>query len=101
MNGLFDNAVKSIQLGVEDYQANNPKRSLSAARNLYAGILLLAKEVLTRTAPNSDPKYVIGARYKPIPDGEGGVELNGVRHVNGVKTGSGMYYCKTGSGMYY
>jgi hypothetical protein len=44
--GLFRNAVQSIQLGIEDYQANNSKRAVSAVRNFYAGVLLLAKEVL-------------------------------------------------------
>lgn len=73
MSGLFDNAIQSIQLGIEDYQANDPKRAVSAVRNFYAGTLLLAKEVLVRQAPNADPEEVIGARYKPVPDGEGGV----------------------------
>lgn len=73
MNGLFENAVQSIQLGVEDYQTNDPKRVLSAVRNFNAGVLILAKEVLVRAAPNADPQDVIGARYKPVPDGVGGV----------------------------
>ena len=73
MSGLFENAVQSIQLGVQDYQANDPKRSVSAVRNFYAGVLLLAKEVLVRQAPEADPEEVIGARYKPAPDGKGGV----------------------------
>jgi uncharacterized protein YbaR (Trm112 family) len=76
MNGLFENAVQSIQLGVEDYQANDPKRALSAVRNFYAGVLLLAKEVLVRAAPNANPQDVIGARYKPVPDGSGGVSFS-------------------------
>jgi hypothetical protein len=75
MNTLFDNAVQSIQLGVEDYQANDPRRALSAVRNFYAGVLLLAKEVLVRAAPNADPDDVLGARYKPMPDGTGGVSF--------------------------
>jgi hypothetical protein len=78
MNSLFDNAIQSIQLGVEDYQANDPKRALSAVRNFYAGTLLLAKEVLVRAAPKADPRDVIGARYKPIPDGSGGIEFAAV-----------------------
>jgi hypothetical protein len=48
MNTLFDNAIQSIQLGIEDYQANDPRRALSAVRNFYSGVLLLAKEVLVR-----------------------------------------------------
>ncbi len=74
-SGLFDNAVKSIQLGVEDYQANDTRRFLSAVRNLNAGILLLAKEVLVRAAPSADPKDILAARYKPVPDESGGVRF--------------------------
>lgn len=29
MNGLFEYATQSIQLGVEDYQSNDPRRGLS------------------------------------------------------------------------
>ncbi len=76
MNNLFDNAIQSIQLGVEDYQANDPKRALSAVRNFYAGTLLLAKEVLVRTVPNADPKDVLSARPRPIPDGSGGIKFD-------------------------
>lgn len=75
MNSLFDNAIQSIQLGVEDYQSNDPRRPISAVRNFYAGVLLLAKEVLVRAAPNADPKEVLSVRYKPVPDGEGGIEV--------------------------
>ena len=74
MQSLFENAVQSIQLGVEDYQANEPARALSAVRNFYAGLLLLAKEVLVRRAPKTDANEIIAARYKPIPDDSGGVK---------------------------
>ena len=80
MSGLFGNAVQSIQLGVEDYQANDPKRALSAVRNFYAGVLLLAKEVLVRAAPGAKPEDVIGARYKPVPDGSGSVTYTPASH---------------------
>lgn len=80
MSGLLQNAVQSIQLGVEDYQASDSKRVLSAARNFYAGVLLLAKEVLVRAAPNAGPQHVIGARYKPMPDGRGGVTFTPATH---------------------
>jgi plasmid stabilization system protein ParE len=75
MNTLFDNAVQSIQLGVEDYQANDPRRALSSVRNFYAGVLLLAKEVLVRQVPDAAPEDVLAARFKPIPDGQGGVQF--------------------------
>jgi len=66
MHSLFTNAVESIQLGIEDYGANDPRRVLSAVRNFYAGVLLLAKEVLVRSAPDVDPKEILSERYKPV-----------------------------------
>lgn len=76
MNTLFDNAIASIQLGVEDYQSNDPRRPISAVRNFYAGVLLLAKEALVRAAPEADPREVLATRYKPVPDGEGGITID-------------------------
>jgi hypothetical protein len=75
MNSLFDNAIQSLQLGVEDYESNDPRRPLSAVRNFFAGTLLLAKEVLVRAAPKADPKDVLAATYKPVLDAAGGVDL--------------------------
>ena len=74
MPGLLENAVQSIHLGVEDYQANDPRRALSAVRNFHAGLLLLAKDILVRAVPNADESEAIAARYKPVPDGCGGVK---------------------------
>lgn len=73
MTQLLQNAVDSLVIGVEDYSANDPRRTLSAVRNFYAGTLLLAKEVLSRVAPKADPDEILGAKYKPMPDGKGGV----------------------------
>lgn len=73
MSAMFQNALAAIRMGIEDYALDRPERSLSAVRNFYAGVLLLAKEVLVRRAPLADPDAVIGARYKPIPDGLGGI----------------------------
>ncbi|RYY22663.1 MAG: hypothetical protein EOP62_22645 [Sphingomonadales bacterium] len=74
MPSLFENAVSSIRMGVEDYRQQDGDRVLSAVRNLYAGVLLLAKEALIRQAPNADPREVIGAAFRPVPDGHGGVD---------------------------
>lgn len=74
MPSLFENAVSSIRMGVEDYRQQDGDRALSAVRNLYAGVLLLAKEALIRQAPNADPREVIGAAFRPVPDGHGGVD---------------------------
>jgi hypothetical protein len=75
MDTLFGNAVMSIQMGVEDYMSNDPRRPLSAVRNFYAGVLLLAKEVLARHAPKADLKEVLSAKFRPKLDGAGGVEI--------------------------
>ena len=73
MSDLFKNAVQSIVLGLEDHQTDEPKRALSAVRNLYAGVLLLGKEVLVRQVPNASADFLLAARFKPMPDGRGGI----------------------------
>lgn len=78
MSKLFDNAVESIVVGIEDYRRNSRPRALSAVRNFYAGTLLLAKEVLVRKVPNADPDDILGAKYKPVSDGAGGVNYETV-----------------------
>ena len=74
MSDLFKNAVQSIILGLEDYQTKDADRTLSAVRNYYAGLLLLAKEVLVRAVPNANASEILAANYKPVPDGSGGVK---------------------------
>lgn len=74
MSEIFDNAITSIVLGIEDFETGTDERMLSAARNYYAGLLLLAKECLVRAAPKADAMEIIGAKFKPKPDGDGGVE---------------------------
>ncbi len=44
MSEIFENAVTSIILGIEDFKHGSDERMLSAARNYYAGLLLLANE---------------------------------------------------------
>jgi hypothetical protein len=81
MSKLFENAVESIIVGIEDYRQNSRPRSLSAVRNFYAGTLLLAKEVLVRKVPDAAPAELLGAKYKPVSDGAGGVEFGAVGHA--------------------
>ena len=59
MNTILSNAIASIQLGVEDYLSKDPKRGLSAVRNLTAGILLLFKEKLRRLSPPDSNEVLI------------------------------------------
>jgi hypothetical protein len=81
MSKLFNNAVESIVVGIEDYRQNSRPRALSAVRNFYAGTLLLAKEVLVRKVPGADPDEILGAKYKPIIGKMGGVEYEAVGHA--------------------
>ena len=74
MSDIFNNAIQSIVLGIEDYNDGKNARMLSAARNYYAGLLLLAKECLIFAAPKSKPMEIIGTKFKPVPDGANGVE---------------------------
>jgi len=78
MSKLFENAIESLTVGIEDYQRNSRPRSLSAVRNFYAGTLLLAKEVIVRKVPGADPDEILGARYKPVGNGAGSVQYKAV-----------------------
>ncbi len=53
---IFENAIASIELGVEDYTlaSQDPRRFLSAVRNIYAGILLLFKSKLASLSKDDD-----------------------------------------------
>lgn len=81
MPSLFENAVSSIRMGVEDFKQQDPDRDISAVRNFYAGILLLAKEAIIRKAPNADPSLVIGGRLRLVSDGDGGIQMERVGHT--------------------
>jgi len=56
---LLQNAIDSIQVGVEDYRMDDDRRYLSAVRNICAGILLLYKEKLKRLSPLYDKEVLI------------------------------------------
>ena len=53
---IFENAIDSIELGIEDFQAikNDRRRSISAVRNIFAGILLLFKSKLAELSVEDD-----------------------------------------------
>ncbi|NHZ82769.1 hypothetical protein F2P44_26330 [Massilia sp. CCM 8695] len=82
---LKQNAIISIQHGVEDFDRSrkstaaggDPFRAISAARNLYAGVLLLFKYCLIQAI--SDQTKAVEVIFKPPrdiiphPDGAGGV----------------------------
>ncbi len=77
MNSLLENAILSIQLGLEDYASADKRRIISAARNLYAGVLLLCKEVLRRLSPPGSNDVLIRTKKKAVKNPDGSVHLIG------------------------
>jgi hypothetical protein len=84
MDTLLQNAINSIQIGIEDYQSKDSRRSISAVRNYYAGILLLAKAVLVKACPNVPLEIVLASRYKPkrSTNGDLAFEACGTETIN-------------------
>jgi hypothetical protein len=68
---LLKNAVESIQVGVQDFESNDERRSVSAMRNIAAGLLLLFKTKLCELSPPSDKELLIKKDLTPGVD-EGG-----------------------------
>lgn len=74
---LLANAADSIRLGLEDFDSDDDTRSLSAARNLHAGVLLLYKEKLRRLSPEGSNEVLLKKDIRPILDETGGVKFVG------------------------
>lgn len=77
MNPLLDNAIAAIQLGIEDIRSVDPKRSVSAVRNLAAGILLLFKEKLRTLCPDNSNEVLLKERVQPIRHADGSIQFVG------------------------
>jgi hypothetical protein len=56
---ILQNAVDSIQLGVEDLESSDNRRILSAVRNITAGVLLLFKEKLRQLSPPDSQEVLL------------------------------------------
>lgn len=69
---MFDNAVTSIQLGVEDFTSGSERRLLSAVRNLIAGVLLLYKSRLSELSPSGSDDALVKKDIIPrrLPTGD-------------------------------
>lgn len=74
---ILQNAIDSIQIGIEDYQTDDDRRSVSAVRNISAGILLLYKEKLCRLSPAHDKELLIKKDIRPIKATDGQVVFKG------------------------
>lgn len=77
MSSLLVNAVVSIQLGLEDFASEDERRVVSAARNVYAGVLLLCKEVLQRLSPPGSSDVLIRVKKKAARGADGFARLVG------------------------
>ncbi len=74
---IYKNAIDSIVLGIEDYNSADPRRLISATRNLVAGILLLIKHKLVTLSPVGSDEVLIKQRVLPEPDEKGNVVWKG------------------------
>jgi hypothetical protein len=77
MDTLLTNAVHSIEIGVEDFRSSDPRRLISAVRNVQAGILLLCKEKLRQLSPPASDEVLIKARITPAIDSAGQLVFQG------------------------
>jgi hypothetical protein len=74
---IYKNAINSIELGVEDFRSPDPKRALSATRNIVAGVLLLVKHKLQLLSPSDSDDALIKQRVLPALDDAGNVSWLG------------------------
>lgn len=85
---LLDNAIRSIQIGLDDYQSD--ERLVSSVRNIYAGILLLFKYKLFLLSGKETNAALIKQSVAPTIDSQGAVIWKGVGRktidVAGIKS---------------
>lgn len=64
---ILDNAVASIQIGIEDYECivDDSRRIQSSIRNIYAGVLLLFKYKLQQMSPDGSDEILIKTKIIP------------------------------------
>lgn len=77
---IIQNAIDSIQIGVEDFESDDDRRSVSAVRNIAAGILLLYKEKLCQLSPSDNKELLIKQNIRPIKNTKGEIIFEGKGH---------------------
>lgn len=75
---ILKNSIDSIQLGIDDFESNEDKRIISSVRNLYAGILLLFKELLLRLSPSSSNEVLLKTLVLPLKQSNGTIFFKGI-----------------------
>jgi len=74
---ILKNAIDSIVIGLEDYQSSDERRIISAARNIFAGILLLFKYKLCELSPSGSDEVLIKQKIIPKIDVNGSIRWIG------------------------
>ena len=74
---ILQNAVDSIAIGLEDYQSEDPRRLVSATRNIYAGILLLFKHKLALLSPPNSDEVLLKQKVLPSKKQNGEITWTG------------------------
>ncbi|MET3114617.1 hypothetical protein AAKU52_002352 [Pedobacter sp. CG_S7] len=74
---ILTNAVEAIQVGLEDFKSNDPRRAHSALRNIFAGMLLLFKEKLSQMSPANSDEILIRQNIVPAIDANGQLFFQG------------------------
>ncbi|WP_323813584.1 hypothetical protein [Cellvibrio sp. NN19] len=77
---IIKNAIDSIQVGVEDFESDDDRRSVSAVRNIGAGILLLYKEKLCQLSPDGNKELLIKQNIRPVKNQNGDIVFEGKGH---------------------
>ncbi|MEQ8789463.1 MAG: hypothetical protein RIC55_24425 [Pirellulaceae bacterium] len=67
---ILQNAIDSIEIGLEDYKHSDPRRLASSVRNFYAGILLLFKHKLALLSDGDDEALLKSNVLPEIVDGD-------------------------------
>jgi hypothetical protein len=67
-------------MGVEDFDSGNRDRSVSAARNIHCGLLLLYKEKLRQLSPPNSNEALLKEAIAPKIDDGGAVQWVGSGH---------------------
>lgn len=75
---ILKNSIDSIQLGIDDFESNEDKRIISSVRNLYAGILLLFKELLLRLSPSGSNEVLLKTLVLPLKQSNGTIFFKGI-----------------------
>lgn len=74
---ILNNAVEAIQIGLEDFKSSDQRRAHSALRNIFAGMLLLFKEKLSRMSPPDSDEVLIKQIIVPVLDNNGELFFQG------------------------